>query len=312
MDTDKIIELQEMENFSKTFFSVIPGMEAATGLSVVNAESLTRESFKKDWVSRNKACLIKGAIKHWPAVEKWRRKEHWLSNCDNIKVTIYPHLNYNDPKRQMEGRVELGFHEAVDRLFQNKDHVFSFPGGQIRDKSFSQVMNEQDLPGFSFLSPLERPRLYPQKRFFMYRRAATAWHAHNMDETLMCQVNGPKRVALFSPHIEQAKYVTEFLANELHLNGQLMNADLRLKPMIADVEEGDALYIPPYWHHAVVPLDGEVGFTLAYCWRSPLHIMGNHSNYFVRDLYDSGIWPPNYLRPIVKVYSGLLHSIRQS
>jgi hypothetical protein len=81
-----------------------------------------------------------------------------------------------------------------------------------------------------------------------------------------------------------------------------------------DVTEGDALYIPPYWHHAVAPVDGEAGFTVAYCWRSPLHKLGNFSNFMVREVYRQGMWPlkpMTLILPFLGCYAGLSYSTKK-
>jgi hypothetical protein len=130
----------------------------------------------------------------------------------------------------------------------------------------------------------------------------------------MCQINGTKRVGLLPPGIPKAKFVSEFLNAERYLEGEALDADLDLKPMIVDVEEGDALYIPPYWYHGVMPVDDKVGFTLAFCWRSPIHILGKFSIYFVRKLYRHFMWPfrrATPLLPFLAVYAGALYVFRK-
>ena len=101
----------------------------------------------------------------------------------------------------------------------------------------------------------------------------------------MSQVKGAKLVALLPPDMPKADYVTDFLENELYLEGKTLDKSLDLKPRLVTVEEGDALYIPPHWFHCVVPKDGEVGFTFITGFRSPWHIYGNFRSYFVRKLY---------------------------
>lgn len=288
-----------MNNKTEDLFTIIPHIETALAVPVLEADTLPEEVFKKDWVAQNKACLIKNAVKHWPAVQKWKDKDYWISVCEDFKVAVYPHMNHNNVNLQkMINNEMMSFYEAISRLFSGTDAIISMPGEKISEKNrFSGIL--KDLGEFTFLRFSVMPRIYERKRFFIYRGAATAWHYHDVDETLMCQINGGKRVALLPPHIPKPRYVSDFLLNESHLNGEILDHSLNLTPFIVNVEEGDALYIPPYWHHAVVPTDGEVGFTLAHCWRSPLHILGNFSNYFVRKLYYRGIWPLKKVTAIV-------------
>lgn len=291
-------DLHEMKLIRDEIFAIVPGIEKAVPAPVLNSKSLTEKEFQEEWVARNNPCLVKGIIKHWPAVKKWREKDYWMSTCGNPQVEIFPHLNH--ASRDFIKAEKMTFHNAIDRLFQNKDHVFSMPSTEITESNgFAGLL--KDMAGFSCLPDSPRPRVYNRTRFFMYRRASTAWHYHGVDETLMCQVNGAKSVALFPPDIPRAKYVTEFLDKELHLKGQKLDKSIELRPMITRVDEGDALYIPPYWHHAVVPTDGEIGFTLAFCWKSPIYKLGDLSNFFVREVFRMGLWPLNKRTPMVPI-----------
>jgi hypothetical protein len=298
-----------MTQLMRDFFFIIPGMDKASSVPVLHVESLSKDIFESNWVSKNSPCLIKGAVRHWPAMERWKEKQYWISSCRNNEVSIYPHQNFISSKRQESGQEKLAFHSAMERLFENRDYIFSMPGKQIMKGSDFEKL-EEDIPGFTFLPSPEMPRWYERMRFFAYRRAATNWHYHGVDETLMCQIKGSKKVGLLPPCIPQIKHVTNFLQEERYLEGQVLDPSLQLNPYTVDVEEGDALYIPPYWHHVVVPNDGEMGFTLAYCWRSPLHILGNFSNYLLRTVYRQGMWPFNpktLLLPFLGCYAAFLY-----
>lgn len=301
-------EMDEMEEMSKSFFCIVPGIENARGVPVLNAEDLSRDAFIKDWVNNNEPCLIKGAVKHWPASYKWSNIEYWKSACSNFQLCAYPHHNHGRIKHRKGENME--FYDAIDRLFSGNDYIFSMPSEPISSGSrFEKLID--DLPGFKFFPNPPKSRLYDRMRIFMYRRAATTWHYHDTDETLMCQIKGGKKVALFSPGIKNPMHVAAFMQQELHLEGQSLNPDISLDPFIAYVEEGDALYIPPYWHHGVVPMDGEVGFTLAYCWASPFHKFGDFSNAFVRKLYKDALTPirkVSFFMPVI-AFCGITASL---
>lgn len=304
---ENTIETSDFTGLNDDLFLVLPGIEKAKQAPSINVSDLNQQNFYKDWVANNKPCLIKGAVKHWQATQKVKDEDYWLSICDDFDISIYPHMNYNMWERQKVDSEQITFHNAIKRLHRNEDYILSIPSEKVSTSNrFSELIKE--MPGFSFLSNRIKPRMYDQRRFFMYRRAATSWHYHNIDETLMCQVSGTKKVALFSPDIPRAGYVCEFLTEELYLEGKQMDSTLKLEPMIITVEEGDALYIPPYWHHAVVPVDDQIGFTLAYCWKSPWYKLGDFSNYFVRKLYKDGIWPlkgTSLIMPFVCIISGV-------
>ncbi|WP_394750398.1 cupin-like domain-containing protein [Spongiimicrobium salis] len=287
-------KIDKFQDYEKKLLNVIPQLNNARTVVTLDARTLKESDFRKNWLHKNKACLIKNAVEHWPAVHQWKDKEYWLSASSDFKVKTNFHSNYNQ-ETNIEGKSEItSFHDAIERLHEKKDAIFSIPGECIEEGTSLAKVNAE-IGNFKFLSKVKRPRSYFHKRIFIYRNAATAWHYHNVDETLMCQVNGAKKVALLTPEIPRPKYVSNFLTQELQLEGDTLDDNIDLRPLIVEVEEGDALYIPPYWYHAVVPSDNEIGYTLAFCWRSPWHKLGDFSNFFVRELYKKAIWPVNTL-----------------
>jgi len=306
-------ENPELHNAFKRYSHFLPGIADALTVPQLDADSLTQEEFIRDWVSRNRACLVKGAVRSWPAGKKWKNKEYWKIACDNFEITAYPHENYNNPELQNRGQVKLPFHDAIDRLFSGNDRIFSMPSEPIRDSNRFAALRA-DIGKFKFMPTPKPPRFYEPFRFFSYKRASTAWHYHIVDETLMCQVVGSKRVILLSSDIKNAGYISDYLANERYLESVQFDPSIKLTPLVVDVNEGDALYIPPYWHHVVVPNDGTVGFTLACCWQSPIHILGKFSNYFVRSLYKRGfsrIGIITIILPAIGLYAGAAYTIRK-
>jgi hypothetical protein len=310
---EESIASTKFNGFGDDLYKIIPDIDKATDVPVVEASELNNKKFYKDWVSKNKPCLIKNAIKHWPAIEKFKNQDYWLSELDNFDVSIYPHMNYFTEERKHMGRIRTTFHDAVKRFFKNEDFILSLPSTEISENNeFSKLIKE--MPGFSFVSKDIKPIYYEHRRFFMYRRAATAWHYHGMDETLMCQINGTKKVVLFPPKISGIKHISNFLENEFFLEGEVLDDNTTVNPIVAYAEEGDTLYIPPFWNHAVIPVDGELGFTVAHCWKSPHHKYGDFSNYYVRRMYKTNMWPINrytFTMMFTGVYSGILNLLNK-
>ena len=302
-----------LEEVEKGLFGFLPHMDSPQKVPTHDAHELSQKEFEDHWVSENQPCLIRGAVKHWPAVTKWKDKDYWLSHCDNPEVGIYLHQNFLNADRQDKDHYDIPFHEAITRLYGRDDKIFSIPASTVsEDNLFKEVL--KDVGDFPFLKNAPLPRAYPRRRLFLHRCAATNWHYHDLDETLMCQVKGKKRVALLAPKIAKPGYVSRFLEQEDYFDGKTLDPALDLKPYFVEVNEGDALYIPPYWYHAVVPGDTEEGFTLAFCWKSPVHILGDLSNFFVRLNYKRAFWPISrytLLAPIILFISGVSLVLRK-
>ncbi|MBL6449612.1 cupin-like domain-containing protein [Fulvivirga sp. 29W222] len=296
-----------LNKVKRDIFGAIPGIENAATLTEFDAESLSPEEFKRNWVDKNRPCIIRGAVKHWPAVDKWKSKEYWQSvTSSDYHIDINPNRNYNKRERQVEHTKRVPFREAMEMLFTSSDdHVWSIPSEVISENSAYPKLLD-DMKGFKFLPDPEKPRGFPACRFFLYKNASTGWHYHDCDETLMCQVNGDKDVALISADLPKADYVTNFLNDERYTYGEKLDPNLKFESFVVSVKEGDALYIPINWFHAVVPTQSDVGVTIAYCWANHLRKYGEVSNYLVRRMYKQVIWPVGlytFLMPLIFCYS---------
>ncbi|WP_104399029.1 cupin-like domain-containing protein [Vibrio penaeicida] len=270
-------------------FKHVPGMDSAQNIETVYADSLTPKAFYSQYVAQNRPCLIKGAIKHWPAMEKWRSPEYLLEKCRDVPTPHYPHMNYESPERMGEGREVKPFHEVLEMLQSSDTGILSAPSVVLSEKPFDVLSTDTD--GYPFLPNPKPPIAYPKSRAFMYKGAGTGWHFHVTDETLMSQVVGSKKVGLLPPDKLTDDLVFDAFKADAYLeNGTCFDASRasQLKPYTAIVEPGDAMYIPPFWWHGVEPTDGNFGITVAQCWRSPLHVMGDLSYPTVRKIWKKG------------------------
>lgn len=255
-----------------TIFKNVPGMRNAAAVPVVEADSLPESLFNSKYVDKSQPCVIRGAVRGWPAREKWRDAQYLKRRAGHHPVLFFPHENHITYDRMMAGREEMRFADAVDRLFSDKWSVATL--------GLQEELTElrADVGRFSFLTQAQQSFLYPPIRFFVYRNAGSTWHYHPMDETLMCQVIGSKQVGLVSARTPFQKTLQEiFLGEEYYEDAsacrRLDNADLSW--FTATVEEGDALYIPPLWWHGIIPKSESFGVTAAVPWRSPLPVIAD-------------------------------------
>lgn len=278
--------------FEEELFSIIPGIQMYKAVDELEAEEISQQDFYRNWVHKEKPCVIRGAIRHWPAMKKWKTKEFWKSAVEDFELYLYKHRNFNSQDRQNEGRKKESFHRIIDMIFQEGNEILNVPAEEIYyHNSYRELY--KDVSDFCFLKNPRRARNFSDMRFFIYRGASTAWHYHRIDETLMCQIIGKKKVALLAPNLPNFSKTIDFLLNEKQLVGAQLEPSANYNPFIVEVGEGDALYIPPSWFHAVVPMDTHVGCTLAYCWGSPWHKFGNFANPFTRKIYADLFWPIN-------------------
>lgn len=270
----------------------IPGMDTAVSVDVYDASTLTEHEFIKNYVDKNKPCLIKGAVFHWDAAKKWTPAS-LIQTYGRHQARCYHHINFSDSDKMKQGVTHVPFAEAMGKLVREPDAVTSIPlvvGGDYAGLA-------ADVGNFEFFKQPKKPLFYPQLRVFFHRRASTGWHLHALDETLMCQVLGAKKVALLPSDVSWYEDVKEVFRKDLYMQDKtaLDKVKDQLKPLLITVEQGDALYIPPFWWHGVEPVDADFGATVVFCWRSPWHKVSNFRFPSVREIWLDNIRSPNVM-----------------
>lgn len=260
----------------------LPMMKTATPVESVEASSLTPARFRR-FVMKNRPCLVKGGAAHWPALRRWSEAGYLCARTGPQTVNAYPHVNYQTLERHSAGRENVPFAEAWRRATAPGDNVvaIAWPISNAAVFPTPDCVYENlrgDLPGFPFLPDPPAPLFYPRWRGFIYKSAGTGWHYHHTDCTLMTQVKGRKLVGLLPPDSRTFEAVAKPLLSDAYFDDPacLDGAADRLSPLVGTVEEGDAMFIPPYWWHGVEAGEG-FGITVAFCWRPPLHVVGDLS-----------------------------------
>ena len=242
-------------------------------ISVFEAGQLTQAKFLNDYVKKNRPCLIKNAVKDWPAFHKWKDPNYLYDLCGDIELEVYAHRNYLNIKKMRRNVKKMNFSEALKLANENDDSVISMPANKIDNTGpFSELAT--DIGSFSFIENQSSPFLYHKNRFFAYKGAGTSWHQHPVDETLLCQIVGAKKVGLFcSSNPDYPQFEKAFRQDDHDQYQALLKKNARFLSVVT-VEEGDSLYIPPYWFHGIDTVDNNFGISLAHCWSSSLDKFG--------------------------------------
>jgi len=250
-------------------FANVPGMKNAAAVPDVNAGAITEAVFKAEYVANSRPCIIRGAVKHWPALKKWRDKEYLKRRSGRRGVYLYQSENHITGKRLLPRQKAVTFADAVDYLHSEHTKI-----GIVPTETLAEFLS--DLGDIAVLGKTEPAFWYPPARYFFYRNAGTTWHYHPFDETLTCQLIGRKKIGLVSsdPPFDH-ELLNIFFAEDYYDNPRAFEGfDCgKLRWFSATLEEGDALYIPPLWWHGVVPLTTTFGATAAMTWRSPLPVI---------------------------------------
>ncbi len=250
-------------------------------LPSVHVDALDPETFWTEYVCKHQPLVIKGGVSNWPAVQKWHQAGYLEGLCEDEKTTIATSFNSvpGIPYRQKDTLAR-----SLDKIRTlNQDDTFGMPSIAIPDKW------KADLGQYPFLDEraAKRPLFYPQNRLFIYKNLSTEWHYHTTDETITSQLVGSKRISLFRLTGKQWPVYAPFIkANVHHMpNGRsYFPKDSELPILEGVLEQGDTLYIPPFWWHGVDPVDHQPGVTLAHCFKTPTRRMGDWQDPVMQEL----------------------------
>lgn len=261
------------------------------GVAVSPVESLAsaglaRNEFLGRYVDPGRPVLLRGAVRHWPAFERWTDPASLAGRLHDGTFAVHRRpvleLKWRSSRWPKRFGARAGG-EAIQRVSfpelarMARDGEFAFAYAVTLSAGSPLGALETDTGAFSFLAPVPPPRYYPPRRVFLHARSYTDWHYHPDDETLMCQFGAPKTVTLLPPDTVSFKVLLGIARHEDYMGGHdaaRFPGVTRLRPRQVVVDSGDALYIPPNWWHAVECTDngGRLGLTLAHCWGSPEHV----------------------------------------
>ena len=267
---------------------------------------VTAETFRTDILPTARPAILRGLVADWPAVQAGRDSPEALADhirgFDNgtpVRFTegapsIQGRFFYNDDLSgvnfdQREGTVA----SVLDRLLTLQEDA------DPPAVAMQSIPEPQALPGFARAnpSPLLGEEVFPR---LWIGNAATVHTHHDMNDNIACAVAGRRRVILFPPDQTRNLYIGPFERTPAGPPVSMVSVvepDLERHPRfveawaaaeVADLEPGDALFIPYMWWHHVQSLD-RFSVLVNYWWNDaqlqtgPLEAM-IHAMLGIRDL----------------------------
>ncbi|KAM0727200.1 Bifunctional peptidase and (3S)-lysyl hydroxylase Jmjd7 [Formica fusca] len=237
----------------------------------INYTKITPLTFYREYVSKNIPLVIKGAVKHWPAISKWSipylRK---VFGDENVSVAVTPNGYADAIARRDDDTKEEFFVMPEERLLTIFRKLWS--DAEIEISWATQAFGKQP----------------DAVNFWMGdERAVTSMHKDPY-ENIYCVVSGEKNFILHPPtdlpwipyrnypsavykEYESGKWIIEPIVNEISDSEQIANSTLTpwicIDPLNPDYKKypeyrnahtlkimlkaGDVLYLPSLWFHHV-------------------------------------------------------------
>jgi hypothetical protein len=257
------------------------------------------ERFRNEIATRNEPAILRGAVAHWPAVAAGQQSAAataaYLSQFDRgaeVRAFMAP--------SEVQGRYFYnpavdGFNFGVAKTTLSKlvATLAEMPAAEHRSIYMGSTPTAAILPGFAGENFLELVAGKPtEPRIWIGNDSRVAAH-FDESENVACVTSGRRRFTLFPPEQVANLYVgpiDKTVAGRPTSMVDLASPDLDRFPrfaealkhaIVADLEPGDAIYIPSLWWHAV-EASGPLNVLVNYWWHetpedagSPLHALGH-------------------------------------
>jgi hypothetical protein len=246
-------------------------------------------------IADNQPVILKGFCNHWPIVEAG--KQSIIQACDYL-CSLYsglPVTGYMAPS-DANGRVfynttQNGFNysatrvdlpQVLARILAHQDEKCP-PTLYVGSSDVSQFF-----PGFSQQNPIRIADQTPLTNIWLGNRCKIAAH-YDFPHNVACSVVGRRRFTLFPPAQIANLYPGPM---ELAPGGQTISMvdfdapDFALFPkfsqaidsaQVAELEAGDALFLPSMWWHHVEGRD-PLNILVTHWWRDTPSFMGRPDN----------------------------------
>lgn len=231
----------------------------------------------------NRPTILKGLVADWPAVERAKRSPaeliDYLKACDAGKpAETFRQAPGGDGKYFYDDDPHgFNFQRAPIPLKVTLDRLNGLRGQADAEHIYIQSAALKDyMPRFKAENPLTVSGAEP--RIWIGNRSVTQTH-YDINYNLVCMVAGRKRFVLFPPDQTKNLYMGPL---EATISGvptsmaSLENPDFDAHPLfrealaaatVADLEPGDALYVPYMWWHHVSSTD-DLNVQVNYWWNT--------------------------------------------
>lgn len=249
-------------------------------------DGITRERFEREVVTGYEPVVMRGAVGHWPLVAQGRAGLEpclqYLMGFDGGQP-VDAVLAKPEPTRAFSYTADLaGFNFMRDKrpyaaLFEQLWRYSHFPDPP--SLAAQSALVSEALPGLEQANALQLLDAAIPPRIWIGNRATVPAHfddSHN----IACVTAGRRRFTLLPPQCAPLLYLgpPDYAPTPAPMSvvPDLHRADPAQFPLlaealehalVAELEPGDAIYMPPLWFHQVESLAPHLNILMNYWWR---------------------------------------------
>jgi hypothetical protein len=226
------------------------------------------EGFLRDIVAPCRPVILRGLVADWPAVEAGRTAAAFRAYLAEFDVGRQAEVFVGAP--QISGKyyysddlAGFNFERRAMRLSEALDAIVSSLGVAGAPSMYVGSLPTEDyLPGFAGQNSAPLPTAAAGPRIWLGHASNVSCHYDTVDN-LACVVAGKRRFTLYAPELIGSLYagpIDHTLAGPpVSLAASEARDDVRYpkfsavsdQALVAELEPGDALYLPKLWWHGV-------------------------------------------------------------
>lgn len=269
--------------------SSLPNYPLAAPVEAVDTSELSEEVFFREYVARNRPCLIRRACSQWPALQRWLSRAYLQDVLGDLRVR--PHhvpkiesfglrTREADLRALQQATSALGpettVRSVLDELFTD-DETFLYVDDFLTGPAIEMLDDDLRCGPIRFTfhrHPRAPEALYRRWTLMLYKNSFSDWHFHPFAEAIMCQIRGTKEVLLMPPTRDAWNAIVPIhraTGNVFGCDWSRYPAFSRVRPYRVVTHDGDGLYIPVNWWHAVQARSSGFGITVPLWWPSSVY-----------------------------------------
>jgi len=248
--------------------------------TIVEMEGIaSAEQFLRQVVLPCRPVILRGLVKHWPAVQASASPTDFRAYVGRFDAGREMEAFFGAPQiagkyYYADGLDGFNFERRQMRLSAALDLMLSTMGQAGAPSLYAGSLPVQDyLPGFTAENPM--PLLPPSvgPRIWLGHASNVSAHYDTVDN-LACVVAGRRRFTLYAPELIESLYVgpidntmagqpVSLAASSPDIDKYPRFSEIRDQAMVAELNAGDALYLPKLWWHqveALSPFNGLVNY----------------------------------------------------
>jgi len=262
--------------------------------AVPKVVSPTRAEFTERFVTPQKPVVISGATKHWPAYSKWtteylratigRKKVRVKESTSGIYTDLFSGTSSAYGEVEISDYIDLITSKRPDRKrkYLSGDEIKIVSDYSDVDPELAPLRNDFEPPEYCDREQIKTIGLWLSAQGVIASLHYDSDGSHNLN----VQVKGKKRVLLFSPSqpvypftgVGPSRAPSNFSQINIVDPDEPRFPGFRAASCVeAIIEEGDMLFIPSYWHHAVFH-EGDVNINVNFWWQ-PTDFRLNKTSY---------------------------------